>query len=142
VHIVEVEVVLGVEAAYRQVVTLLAAFAGGEADSGDVAQGVAHGGDALVVQQFAGDLGDGLGCGYKWLAEFAVGGQADLVAALAALGALDGDGRQLSGVALGGLRPGGVQAGAVEQRHPHGGSDHAMPGRSKRRDHGVDGLHG
>ena len=59
-HAVDEEIVAGGESADGQVVALRAAFAGRQADAGNVAQRVAQRGDALLLHHLLRNGGDGL----------------------------------------------------------------------------------
>ena len=69
-YAVEEDVVAGGEAADGEIVALSAGFASGEGDAGDVAEGVAEGGDTLILEQGPGDNCNGLRRFDEWLSEF------------------------------------------------------------------------
>ena len=69
-HPVEENVISGGESAHREVVALGAAFARGDTDAGHVAQGIAQGGRALVLDDVLGNDVDGLRRVDEGLSEF------------------------------------------------------------------------
>ena len=101
-HAVEVEVVARVESAQRQTVALSAGLARGQADAGDIAQRVAHRGDALILHQLLRDHGDRLRGIEQRLRQLGQRRHGALVPALPVL-CLHRDRRQLHG-GLGGRR--------------------------------------
>ncbi len=119
-HAVEKNVIAGGKAADRQAVALRGAFPRGEADAGDVAQGVAQRRDPLVVHQLAGHRLDRERGIEKRLGELAEPRLVGLVArSRACLGALDRDRRQLHrrGAVRRGRRRRPVEALCRHRRH-------------------------